>query len=215
MEDDCLTEFIKELLERFLGGMQQAGYTGVFLMMTIESSFIPFPSEIVMVPAGYLAGSGQLSLVGCIAAGIAGSVMGAWINYGLSFYLGRTVLIQVLKYFLISESKLQKTEQFFEQHGAITTLIGRLIPGVRQLISVPAGLARMNFQQFTLFTSIGAGAWVTLLCVIGYLAGKNQQALEGVWAQNKKMVLGGVLIGAVLVVTAYIVRHYRRDKRTV
>jgi len=209
-----LTEFIKELLERFLGGMQQAGYTGVFLMMTIESSFIPFPSEIVMVPAGYLAGSGQLSLVGCIAAGIAGSVLGAWINYGLSFYLGRTVLIQVLKYFLISESKLQKTEQFFEQHGAITTLIGRLIPGVRQLISVPAGLARMNFRQFTLFTSIGAGAWVTLLCVIGYLAGKNQQALEDVWVQNKKMVLGGVFIGTVLVVTAYVFRHYRRDKRT-
>ena len=209
-----MTEFIKELLERFLGGMQQAGYTGVFLMMTIESSFIPFPSEIVMVPAGYLAGSGQLSLVGCIAAGIAGSVLGAWINYGLSFYLGRTVLIQVLKYFLISESKLQKTEQFFEQHGAITTLIGRLIPGVRQLISVPAGLARMNFRQFTLFTSIGAGAWVTLLCVIGYLAGKNQQALEDVWVQNKKMVLGGVIIGTVLVVTAYVFRHYRRDKRT-
>ena len=209
-----MTEFIKELLERFLGGMQQAGYTGVFLMMTIESSFIPFPSEIVMVPAGYLAGSGQLSLVGCIAAGIAGSVLGAWINYGLSFYLGRTVLIQVLKYFLISESKLQKTEQFFEQHGAITTLIGRLIPGVRQLISVPAGLARMNFRQFTLFTSIGAGAWVTLLCVIGYLAGKNQQALEDVWVQNKKMVLGGVFIGTVLVVTAYLFRHYRRDKRT-
>ena len=208
-----MTEFIKELLERFLGGMQQAGYTGVFLMMTIESSFIPFPSEIVMVPAGYLAGSGQLSLVGCIAAGIAGSVLGAWINYGLSFYLGRTVLIQVLKYFLISESKLQKTEQFFEQHGAITTLIGRLIPGVRQLISVPAGLARMNFRQFTLFTSIGAGAWVTLLCVIGYLAGKNQQALEDVWVQNKKMVLGGVFIGTVLVVTAYVFRHYRRDKR--
>ena len=208
-----MTEFIKELLERFLGGMQQAGYTGVFLMMTIESSFIPFPSEIVMVPAGYLAGSGQLSLVGCIAAGIAGSVLGAWINYGLSFYLGRTVLIQVLKYFLISESKLQKTEQFFEQHGAITTLIGRLIPGVRQLISVPAGLARMNFRQFTLFTSIGAGAWVTLLCVIGYLAGKNQQALEDVWVQNKKMVLGGVFIGTVLVVTAYLFRHYRRDKR--
>ncbi|MCH2572453.1 MAG: DedA family protein [Planctomycetes bacterium] len=209
-----MTEFIKELLERFLGGMQQAGYTGVFLMMTIESSFIPFPSEIVMVPAGYLAGSGQLSLVGCIAAGIAGSVLGAWINYGLSFYLGRTVFIQVLKYFLISESKLQKTEQFFEQHGAITTLIGRLIPGVRQLISVPAGLARMNFRQFTLFTSIGAGAWVTLLCVIGYLAGKNQQALEDVWVQNKKMVLGGVFIGTVLVVTAYVFRHYRRDKRT-
>ena len=209
-----MTEFIKELLERFLGGMQQAGCTGVFLMMTIESSFIPFPSEIVMVPAGYLAGSGQLSLVGCIAAGIAGSVLGAWINYGLSFYLGRTVLIQVLKYFLISESKLQKTEQFFEQHGAITTLIGRLIPGVRQLISVPAGLARMNFRQFTLFTSIGAGAWVTLLCVIGYLAGKNQQALEDVWVQNKKMVLGGVFIGTVLVVTAYVFRHYRRDKRT-
>ena len=167
-----------------------------------------------MVPAGYLAGSGQLSLVGCIAAGIAGSVLGAWINYGLSFYLGRTVLIQVLKYFLISESKLQKTEQFFEQHGAITTLIGRLIPGVRQLISVPAGLARMNFRQFTLFTSIGAGAWVTLLCVIGYLAGKNQQALEDVWVQNKKMVLGGVFIGTVLVVTAYVFRHYRRDKRT-
>ena len=206
-----MTEFIKELLERFLGGMQQAGYTGVFLMMTIESSFIPFPSEIVMVPAGYLAGSGQLSLVGCIAAGIAGSVLGAWINYGLSFYLGRTVLIQVLKYFLISESKLQKTEQFFEQHGAITTLIGRLIPGVRQLISVPAGLARMNFRQFTLFTSIGAGAWVTLLCVIGYLAGKNQQALEDVWVQNKKMVLGGVFIGTVLVVTAYVFRHYRGD----
>jgi membrane protein DedA with SNARE-associated domain len=141
--------------------------------MTIESSFIPFPSEIVMPPAGYLAYTGKMNIYMVIFTGALGSLFGALVNYYLSLKLGRPFLIKYGKYFFVSENSLEKVERFFYRHGEITTFIGRLLPGIRQYISIPAGLARMNLYRFVLFTFFGASIWIIILTFIGFYIGVN------------------------------------------
>ena len=142
----------------------------IILLMTIESSFIPFPSEIVVPPAAYF---GEVSLVMVIVCATIGADLGAIINYFLAQWIGRPIVYKFADsrlghMCLLSSEKIAKAEAFFNKHGVISTLIGRLVPGVRQLISIPAGLARMNFGKFILYTTIGAGTWNTILALIGY-----------------------------------------------
>ena len=154
------------------------GYLGIFIMMAIESSFIPFPSEIVLIPAGYLASEGKMSMTFIFAAALGGSLVGAFINYYLALFVGRRFLQKYGKYFFINENALLKMDNFFTKHGAISTFSGRLIPGIRQLISIPAGMARMNLALFTLFTSLGAGIWALILILLGYFIGENQELIS-------------------------------------
>jgi len=149
------------------------GYIGIFIMMFLESSFFPFPSEVVMIPAGYLAAKGEMNLFLAILSGIAGSVAGAWFNYLLAYKWGRGALLKFLK-----EHHLEKLEKFFEKHGEISTFNGRLIPGIRQYISFPAGLAKMHPVKFTLFTALGAGIWVSILALLGYFIGENSELIH-------------------------------------
>lgn len=148
-----------------------AAYIGwplfVFIGMTIESSFVPFPSEIVMPPAGHQAGS-VFMLVVVILAGTAGSLAGGLINYFLAAYLGRPFFERWGKYFLVSHKSLDKMDAFWLRHGEASTFIGRFVPGVRQLISLPAGMARMNMTKFIVLTGLGSGTWVTVLALIGW-----------------------------------------------
>lgn len=142
----------------------------IILLMTIESSFIPFPSEIVVPPAAYF---GEVSLVMVIVCATIGADLGAIINYFLAQWIGRPIVYKFADsrlghMCLLSSEKIAKAEAFFNKHGVISTLIGRLVTGVRQLISIPAGLARMNFGKFILYTTIGAGLWNTVLALIGY-----------------------------------------------
>ena len=142
----------------------------IILLMTIESSFIPFPSEIVVPPAAYF---GEVSLLIVIVCATIGADLGAIINYFLAQCIGRPIVYKFADsrlghMCLLSSEKIAKAEKFFNKHGVISTLIGRLVPGVRQLISIPAGLARMNFGKFILYTTIGAGLWNTVLALIGY-----------------------------------------------
>ena len=142
----------------------------IILLMTIESSFIPFPSEIVVPPAAYF---GEVSLLMVIVCATIGADLGAIINYFLAQWIGRPIVYKfadsrIGHMCLLSSEKIAKAEAFFNKHGVISTLIGRLVPGVRQLISIPAGLARMNFGKFILYTTIGAGTWNTILALIGY-----------------------------------------------
>ena len=141
--------------------------------MFLESSFFPFPSEVAMIPAGYLAHQGQMSLVLAWCAGTAGSLAGAVFNYYLCYFFGRELVLKYGKYVGITKVKMRKFEAFFKRHGEISTFNCRLIPGIRQYISLPAGLAKMNLFKFSLYTTLGAGIWVAILLAVGWYLGKN------------------------------------------
>ena len=149
------------------------GYIGIFLLMFLESSFFPFPSEVVMIPAGYLAYKGEMNLGLVLFFGISGSLAGAWFNYFLAHKFGRVFLLKI-----INQEKVTKLEEFFDKHGHISTFTGRLIPGIRQYISFPAGLAKMDYKKFTIYTTLGAGIWVVILTMLGYFIGENQELIH-------------------------------------
>lgn len=195
---------LDQFTELLLATVGQWGYAGIFLLMAVESSFIPFPSEVVMIPAGYLAQRGELNLWLAIVTGTLGSVLGAWVNYWLALKLGRPAMHRLGKKFLVSEKTMTLTERYFEKHGDITTFVGRLLPAVRQLISIPAGLARMPFWRFTALTGIGAGIWVTVLALLGYYIGEQ--------AENSEDVMRTVTL-ALLAVVAVLVLLYVLGKR--
>lgn len=154
--------------------LNHLNYWVITLLMTIESSFIPFPSEIVIPPAAWLAATGDdLNVVLVILFATLGADLGATINYFLSLWLGRPVVYAFANsrlghICLIDEEKVRKAELFFDEHGSVGTFVGRLIPAIRQLISIPAGLARMNYWKFISYTTLGAGIWNTVLAGIGY-----------------------------------------------
>jgi len=147
------------------------GHLLVLLLMTIESSFIPFPSEIIMIPAGIFAFLGNLNIYLVILLGTLGSVIGALINYFLSYHFGRKYLLKHKKLFFINLSHLEKTEIFFKKYGSLATFLGRLIPVVRQYISIPAGFSKMNLTKFIFYTFLGSFLWVSFLAIIGYRLG--------------------------------------------
>jgi len=185
------------------------GYLGIFLLMFLESTFFPFPSEIIMIPAGYLAFKGEMNLYIVVLVGILGSVGGALLNYYLAKSFGRVFILRYGKYFFIKEKTLNKLDTFFAKHGEISTFTGRLIPGIRQLISLPAGLARMNIAKFSFFTAIGAGIWVVVLVAIGYLVGSNQ-ALIAEYMKSATLI---ALASVAVILLWYIVSN-KRDKHT-
>lgn len=153
------------------------GYPGIVGLMFLESSFFPFPSEVVVPPAGFLAARGQMNLILVIGAGILGSILGALFNYWLSLRYGRPLFLRYGRYFLVSEKSLDKADRFFADHGHISTFVGRLLPGIRQYISLPAGLARMNIPLFLFYTSLGSGIWVLVLALVGYWLGGNEAGM--------------------------------------
>ena len=145
------------LVEWLVQTIGQLGYPGICILMFLESTFFPFPSEVVIPPAGYLAAKNSMNLWAVILLGTLGSLLGALFNYWLALRFGRPLFEKFGSYFLLSTKTLDKADLFFERHGHISTLIARLIPGIRQVISLPAGLARMRLDLFCLFTSLGAG----------------------------------------------------------
>ena len=156
------------------------GLVFVFLFMTVESSFVPFPSEVVMIPAGFLAARSSLLLAApladailAVSVGVLGSLAGAYINYYLSLRLGRPFLHKYGKYFFLKPEKIERAEEIFRTYGPGTTFVCRLLPGIRQLISIPAGVSRMPIGSFSLWTGLGAGIWVTILTAIGYSIGAS------------------------------------------
>ena len=169
---------LHEIIQTIVNTVGSWGYPGIFIMMALESSFFPFPSEVVMIPAGYLAYKGEMNLVLAILSGVSGSLIGALFNYWLAVKFGRPFLLRYGKYILFKEHSLQRMETFFARHGHISTFTGRLIPAVRQYISLPAGLARMNLGVFSFYTSLGAGIWVTILALLGYSLGHNEEAIR-------------------------------------
>jgi len=200
---------IRELAQDLVDLIFDWGYLGIFLLMTVESSFIPFPSEIVLVPAGYLASEEKMSISLIMLSGLGGSILGAFINYYLAFFVGRKFLQRYGKYFFIKESTLEKMENYFQKHGAISTFIGRLIPGIRQLISIPAGLSKMNIATFTLYTSLGAGIWALILVLLGFFIGENKELID-VYLKQITIV---VLILLILLGVWYNSNHKRKANK--
>ena len=189
--------------------IKSMGYPGIFLLMAMESSVIPIPSELVMPPAGYLAQQGNMSMTWAILCGTAGSLVGAYANYFAAHFLGRPLILKYGKYVLITEEKFAKVETFFLKHGEISTFIGRMLPVVRHLISLPAGLAGMNHLKFALYTLFGAGIWVTVLTLIGYFIGDNQDLVM----KYSHHALGVVLVVSSLIVLVYIKFQRRNGAR--
>lgn len=182
------------------------GYPGIFLLMAMESSVIPVPSELVMPPAGYLIHQGQMDWLPVILAGTFGSLAGAYANYFAAHYLGRPLILKYGRYVLIPPDKFERVESFFLRHGEISTFIGRLLPVVRHLISIPAGVAGMNHLKFSAYTILGAGIWCSILTWIGYAIGQNRELVVA-WSHR---ALVWVLLACCGLIAVYVWRHRRR-----
>lgn len=185
----------------------QWGYPGIVIMMFLESSCFPFPSEIVMIPAGYLAHHGEMNFWVAILMGVVGSWLGALFNYYLALLLGRPLLLKWGKYLFITEENFDKGEKFFQRHGEIGTFTGRLIPVIRQYISLPAGLARMQLARFLFWTGLGAGIWMVVLTSIGWFVGRS----EDLWKPYLQKATLGMLVFCAVLIVGYIVIHKRRQ----
>lgn len=186
--------------------MTNLNYWTIALLMTVESSFIPFPSEIVLPPAAVLASQGELNLFLVILSASIGCLLGAFFNYYLALYLGRDLVYKLAdsKYarlFLLNKAKVQKAEDYFIKNGNVSTFIGRLIPGIRQLISIPAGLAKMNLKPFIFYTVLGSTLWNVILALLGYFFGKNQTQFELYYRELSWVAIGiGVLFVGYLII---------------
>lgn len=190
------------------------GYPGIILLMALESSFFPFPSEVVLPPAGFLAAQGRMNLWLVLGSGIGGSVLGALVNYVVAVRLGRPLLHKYSKYLMIKEASLDRSEEFFKKHGEISTFVGRLIPVIRQYISLPAGLSRMNLAVFSFYTALGAGIWSAVLTFIGWYLGRHAEILSNeMVARYTRQALIVIFPILVLVIGVYVYRYRARELR--
>ena len=202
--------------------LDHLNYWTVTLFMAIESSFIPFPSEAVVPPAAWKAAvTGEMNVFLVVAFATAGALIGAFINYYLAVWLGRPIVYKFANsrighMCLIDEAKVQNAEKYFDKHGAVSTFIGRLVPAVRQLISIPAGLARMGLGRFVLYTSLGAGVWNAILAALGYYMASipGLQTEEAVMNKVKEYSseIGIVFVVLAVAIVAYLIYKGVRKK---
>jgi membrane protein DedA with SNARE-associated domain len=185
------------------------GYPGIVMLMALESSFFPFPSEVVIPPAAYLAASGKMNIGMVIFCGTLGSLLGAVFNYWIAAKFGRPFFEKYGRYLLVSRNSLEKADRFFERHGHISTFIGRLLPGIRQYISLPAGLARMNILIFSAATALGAGIWVLVLAGLGFWLGRNEDLVQ----KNLQWITLVLAAGCILLVVFYWRKWKNRSGR--
>ena len=209
-----MLETIASHLDAFAALAPTWGLLLIFVFMAIESSFVPFPSEVVMIPAGFLAARGELGLGGPLVAvsvavlvGILGSLAGAYVNYFLALKVGKPFLLMYGKWFFLKPAALERACEVFNKFGAATTFVCRMVPAIRQLISIPAGISKMPLGSFTLFTALGAGVWTAILTFVGYAIGKSAGDIsylelctkgKDMAADNLPTVIGGALALVVL-----------------
>jgi membrane protein DedA with SNARE-associated domain len=198
-----------ELITWLVNTISAMGYPGIFLLMAMESSVIPIPSEVVMPPAGYLVQQGRMSMGLVILSGTLGSLVGAYANYFVARWLGRPLVIKYGRYVWITEEHFNRVETFFLSHGEISTFIGRLLPVIRHLISIPAGIARMNHWRFSLYTTVGAALWVSILTWIGYFIGEKQELI----AEYSHEAVLAVVAFSIVLGGVYTLLHRRKVRR--
>ena len=194
-------------------------YPNILLLMLLESTVVPVPSELVVAPAAYHAASGQLNVFLVVLFATIGAGIGASINYVVALYVGRPVVYRFAnskwgKMCMLNEEKVKKSEQYFDKHGIAATLTGRLIPGIRHLISIPAGLARMNYWKFLLYTVLGAGAWHTILAALGWYlhAIVPEDQLESTIKQYNHYIVIGIVAVVVVVIACLVWKHKKSNK---
>ncbi len=200
--------------------LSNLNYGTIFFLMMLESTVVPVPSEFVVTPAAYHAASGQLDVWLVILAATIGADLGATINYVVALYVGRPVIYKFAnsrwgKMCLLTQEKVEKSERYFDDHGIVATLTGRLIPGIRHLISIPAGLARMNYWKFLLYTTIGAGAWHAILAALGWylhaIVPEDQLNDKiGEYAEYIKFAIIGLVA---LAIVYFVVKKYVKGKK--
>ncbi len=202
---------LEKLIHGLLHGLLDLGYPGIVALMAMESSILPVPSELVMSPAGYWVAKGEMNAVLVVLSGVVGSIIGALANYAGALYLGRPFIRRFGKYVLLTERSLERSERFFQTHGEISTLIGRMIPVVRHLISIPAGIARMPLPRFITYTGLGALIWCSILTWVGWFLGQHEDALpsaQEIQRYATKALL--IVIPALVVVALVYTWWYRR-----
>jgi membrane protein DedA with SNARE-associated domain len=195
-----LQSLFKPIIAWYLGALKSGGYPVIVLLMAIESSIAPLPSEVVIPPAAHLAYTHQipLSLWGIVIAGALGSWLGATIMYWFSRLAGRPLVMRYGKYIFISPEKVERAERWSAHYGAMGIFISRLLPVVRHLIGIPAGIVRMNYLKFSIYTLLGSGIWCAVLCYVGVKAGQDEQFMRGelhsitIWLGGAMLVLGGM-----------------------
>jgi len=195
--------------------LSNLNYPTILLLMLLESTVIPVPSELVVAPAAYHAASGQLNVFLIVLFATIGADLGASINYFVALYVGRPVIYKFAnsrwgKLCLLNQQKVEKSERYFDNHGVAATLTGRLIPGIRHLISIPAGLARMNYWKFLLYTTIGAGAWHAILAAMGWYLSTfvPEDQLEATIEQYNHYIVFGILALVALVILYFVGKKY-------
>ncbi|MEW6131956.1 MAG: DedA family protein [Pseudomonadota bacterium] len=196
---------LHQFIDWILATVHDWGYLGIFILMGLESTVLPVPSEAVLIPAGYLAYQGKMSFSLIVLASTFGSLAGATLNYFFALWVGRPFLERWGKYFFVRPELLHKTDAFFLRHGAISTFTGRLIPGIRHLISLPAGLTRMNYGKFAFYTCLGAGIWSAILTTLGWYIGGNEELI--------RQYLEQITVGLILVLGAGVALYWRWQKR--
>ncbi len=189
--------------------IESTSYAGIFVLMTLESALIPIPSEVTMPFSGFLASSGKLSLVYIIAVGTVANLVGSLIAYYIGYFIEETILLNLIKkhgkFILVSEHEYQRASAWFAKYGDKIIFISRLMPGVRTVISLPAGVFRMDIKKFTLYTLLGCLIWSTFLTYVGYILGENWRALEG-YFRKFEIVIGVLLIVAII---WYLEKHFK------
>ena len=200
-------------------------YLSITLLMTVESSFIPFPSEIVIPPAAYVAGkedstlhttdSYPINVLLIVLFGTIGAMLGAIINYLLAMWLGRPIIYafadsKVGHLCLLSSEKVKTAEDYFNDHGKVSTFVGRLIPGIRQLISIPAGLSKMNFGQFLLYTFLGAGIWNIVLALLGYIAHGQMDLIHAYSHELSIAIMALLAVAVIYFIVKAIIKRYKK-----
>lgn len=209
------------IVDIIVGFVGQMGYLGIFLMMVIESSFVPFPSEVAMLPAGYLSALWEMNIYMAFLVGTLGALCGATINYYLGMKFGSKVIKSMIhkygKYILIREKHYTQAEEYFTSHGPITMLVGRFIPAVRQLISIPAGIFKMNYLTFCALTCIWAGTWNAVLLTIWYVAGKNDELIKQLLSKSFLVIIIvlGTIIASYIVYVKSQAKQLRKIEKTI
>lgn len=212
--DTIKNESLIKRVEKWYGN--NINYTNITLLMIVESSFIPFPSEVVIPPAAYIASKpdSNLNIFLVVLFGTIGALIGAYINYFLALWLGRPIIYKLAdskigRIFLLSGAKIQKAEDYFVKHGKISTFVGRLLPGIRQLISIPAGLAKMNFLSFTLYTGLGALIWNMILALLGYVAHGQSDLID---KYNHEISIASIILVGIFILF-FIVKKLLKKKK--